>query len=137
MKDVGVGCNVDELGRVVIPKEIRRYFNLTDGVDRFEFSKENDSIVLKKFNESELGKDVGIPRSIDKQGRVVIPKGLRDSLNIISDVDSLRIYVRGTDILLKKDLPCCIFCGGKSNFIFMNKNVCKRCISQAAETIKI
>ena len=48
MKSTGIVRKIDELGRLVIPMEIRRGFNL-DVKDPVEFFIEEDRIILKKY----------------------------------------------------------------------------------------
>ena len=48
MKSTGVVRRIDELGRIVIPKEIRRNLGIRDG-ENMEIFIENDSIILKKY----------------------------------------------------------------------------------------
>ena len=48
MKPTGVVRRIDELGRIVIPKEIRRNLGIRDG-ENMEIFIENDSIILKKY----------------------------------------------------------------------------------------
>ncbi len=48
MKSTGVVRRIDELGRIVIPKEIRRNLGIRDG-ENMEIFTENDSIILKKY----------------------------------------------------------------------------------------
>ncbi len=48
MKATGIIRRVDELGRVVIPIEIRNQFNIVEK-DPIEIYVDDDSIVLKKF----------------------------------------------------------------------------------------
>ena len=48
MKSTGIIRKVDELGRVVIPIEIRNQFNIMEK-DPIEIYVEGSSIVLKKF----------------------------------------------------------------------------------------
>lgn len=48
MKSTGVVRRIDELGRIVIPKEIRRNLGIRDG-ENVEIFTDNDSIVLKKY----------------------------------------------------------------------------------------
>lgn len=48
MKSTGVVRRIDELGRIVIPKEIRRNLGIRDG-ENVEIFTENDSIILKKY----------------------------------------------------------------------------------------
>lgn len=47
MKYSGMVRKIDELGRIVIPKEIRKNVNIHDG-EELEFIIENDCILLKK-----------------------------------------------------------------------------------------
>ena len=49
MKSTGVVRPVDRMGRVVIPKEIRKQLNIKSNVDSLEIYMENDSIILKKY----------------------------------------------------------------------------------------
>ncbi|MGI6270020.1 MAG: AbrB/MazE/SpoVT family DNA-binding domain-containing protein [Candidatus Howiella sp.] len=133
MKHIGINCNVDELGRVVIPKEIRDFFHMTDGVDKFEFFSEDGAIVLRKFNPTNLESGMGIPRTIDRQGRVVIPKGIRKTFNIVDDVDALDIYIEDARIILKKHDPGCVFCGKSCRSQFKKQFVCASCAKKLFE----
>ncbi len=47
MKSTGVVRRIDELGRIVIPKEIRRNLGIHDG-ENVEIFTDSDSIILKK-----------------------------------------------------------------------------------------
>ncbi len=49
MKSTGVIRRIDELGRIVIPKEIRKSLKIKDG-DTLEIFIEGQSIILKKFS---------------------------------------------------------------------------------------
>ncbi len=49
MKSTGVIRRIDELGRIVLPKEIRRNLGIRDG-ESLEIFVEEDKIVLKKFS---------------------------------------------------------------------------------------
>ena len=48
MKSTGIIRNLDELGRVVIPKEIRKKLNIGEK-DPIEIYQDGDAIVLKKY----------------------------------------------------------------------------------------
>ena len=55
MKSTGVVRRVDELGRIVIPKEIRRTLKIRDG-EELEIFVDDDVIILKKFSKiADLG----------------------------------------------------------------------------------
>lgn len=49
MKSTGVIRRIDELGRIVIPKEIRRHLGIRDGESLEIFTEENQ-IILKKYS---------------------------------------------------------------------------------------
>ena len=50
MKSTGIVRNVDELGRIVIPKEMRKKMGIANG-DPVEIYVEADKIILTKYNE--------------------------------------------------------------------------------------
>lgn len=50
MKQTGVTRKIDELGRIVIPKEIRKNLGIRDG-EALEIFTSEDSIILKKYFE--------------------------------------------------------------------------------------
>ena len=49
MKTVGIVRKVDELGRVVIPKELRRVMDIPEGTPLEIFTNENGEVVLRKY----------------------------------------------------------------------------------------
>lgn len=51
MKSTGIVRNVDDFGRIVLPIEIRRTFNLSSK-DQVEIYTDDDMIILKKFQRS-------------------------------------------------------------------------------------
>ena len=57
MKSTGVVRRIDELGRIVIPKEIRRNLGIRDG-ENMEIFTENDSIILKKYYRMRANSDL-------------------------------------------------------------------------------
>ena len=72
-------------------------------------------------------KSTGIVRKVDNLGRIVLPVELRRTLGI--DIHSdVEIYVDGDQVILKKYLPCCIFCGSKEELAtYDDKYVCRSC----------
>ena len=50
MKSTGVLRRIDELGRIVIPKEIRRNLKIKDG-ESLEIFIDDDAVVLKKYSD--------------------------------------------------------------------------------------
>lgn len=49
MKSIGIVRKVDELGRVVIPVELRRSLNINEK-DALEIFTEDDTIILRNYN---------------------------------------------------------------------------------------
>ena len=108
MKSTGIVRKVDQLGRIVIPKELRRTLQIVEIEDSLEIFVENDTIVLKKYNENS---DIyGVIRRVDQLGRIVLPIELRRKLDILVEKDSLEIFVEENSVILKKYEPACIFC---------------------------
>lgn len=76
-------------------------------------------------------KATGIVRKIDELGRIVIPKELRRSFDIVDDKDALEIYTEGNSIILKKHEPSCLFCEEAGDIIkFKGRSVCSNCVRQ-------
>ena len=67
MKKTGMSRPVDELGRVVIPKEIRTSLGI-EVKDRLEIMIDGDAIVLKKYNANCVfcGSDAGTSEILGK-----------------------------------------------------------------------
>ena len=78
-------------------------------------------------------KNTGTKRKLDPLGRIVLPIELRKTLNINTG-DSIRIYIDGEDIVLRKDVPnnpLCLFCGRKTDLLqYKDKFICGRCIAK-------
>ena len=73
-------------------------------------------------------KSTGIVRSVDGVGRIVIPKELRESMDIKSQ-ESVEIYTENQDIIIKKHKITCIFCGSSENIVeFETEHICKDCM---------
>ena len=52
MRAIGCVRQIDKLGRLVLPSDIRKSLNITDGVDAVEFFIDNDSVIIKKYHPS-------------------------------------------------------------------------------------
>ena len=78
-------------------------------------------------------KSTGIVRKVDELGRFVLPIELRRTLDI-EVKDALEIYVDGSQIILKKYEPACIFCGNAKNVIhFKGRNLCEDCLHELSQ----
>ena len=86
-------------------------------MDKSYAGKENSSM-----------KSTGILKSVDELGRIVLPKKMRENLDI--DIrDKVELFVEGDRIILQKYVPNCIFCGAEQNiFIFNGKRLCAECL---------
>ena len=73
--------------------------------------------------------DSGAIREIDEVGRIVIPKGIRDSKGY-GKGSRFGFYLDGDNIILKPIFSDCIFCGERDEeklSTFMGKLVCYNC----------
>ena len=78
-------------------------------------------------------KNTGIVRKVDELGRVVLPMELRRTMDI-KENDPLEIFVDGEQIVLKKYIPSCIFCGEAKDVISFNgKKICMKCLNELKE----
>ena len=51
MKSIGIVREIDQLGRIVIPKELRRVYDIKEG-EHMEILTDGDTIILRKFSHS-------------------------------------------------------------------------------------
>ncbi|MBR6533422.1 MAG: AbrB/MazE/SpoVT family DNA-binding domain-containing protein [Clostridia bacterium] len=76
----------------------------------------------------------GIVRAVDKMGRVVIPKELREQLGVKNEIDSFDIYQDGDKIILEKYRPFCVFCNKLGPSVKIGEYaVCNECIDKLNE----
>lgn len=76
-------------------------------------------------------KSTGMIRGVDRMGRVVIPKEIRNQLKIKNDVDCFEIYMDGDKVILEKYRPTCVFCDTLvDNVSYSGYMVCKNCIEK-------
>lgn len=131
MESIGVLRKIDQLGRLVIPIELRERFHL----------KENDIVSLfldelkARFTISVGDSEVGIPRPLDSVGRVVIPIDFRRRLKLDCG-DPLEVFVdrESQQIILRKYTCGCIFCGSLENLtLFRDQRICNRCCIELTE----
>ena len=71
----------------------------------------------------------GIERKLDELGRVVIPKEIRNSLNLPTGAP-LFIHVEGSRIILEKSAGTCTMCGATAGVkVISGKGICDDCIN--------
>ena len=67
---------------------------------------------------------------IDRLGRVLIPKTLRQKLDLAVD-DPIEVFTDGDALVLKKYRKRCAFCGSEDDVIsYKEKYICRACISE-------
>ncbi|SLK16227.1 MULTISPECIES: AbrB/MazE/SpoVT family DNA-binding domain-containing protein [unclassified Paenibacillus] len=75
-------------------------------------------------------KSTGIVRKLDNLGRIVLPKELRDTMEI-EEKDPIEFLIdntRGTIVLRKYQDRLCIFCGSPDNlFLYRDRLICQSC----------
>lgn len=75
-------------------------------------------------------KATGIVRKVDELGRIVLPMELRRTFGIEKE-DPVEIFVDGSNIILRKYEPACIFCGSAIDMLnIRGKNICRKCIDE-------
>ncbi len=78
-------------------------------------------------------KATGIVRKLDQLGRIVIPMELRRTFELEIG-DPIEIFVEGSDIILRKYQPACIFCNDATDVVSVHgKNICKKCLGEIKE----
>lgn len=78
-------------------------------------------------------KSTGIVRMVDPLGRIVLPKEIRNTMDI-KEKDPLEIFIDENKIILTKYQPACVFCGNADNIIYFNgKRICADCLKKIKE----
>lgn len=127
MKPTGIIRHVDELGRIVIPIEMRRKLNIQE-YEALEMFKVNDNVVIKKYDKINVKENKSIIRKIDELGRIVMPKEWRQMLELQTD-SAVEVLLQIGEIEIKKYMPYCVFCGNNTKlFDYASKKVCINCI---------
>jgi len=80
MKSTGIVRKVDDLGRIVIPIEMRRTLDIAEK-DALEIYVEGSSVILKKYKPSCIFCDSSKDISVFK-GKNVCPKCLKELKNL-------------------------------------------------------
>lgn len=67
---------------------------------------------------------------IDRLGRILIPKNLRQKLDLAVD-DPIEVFTDGDALVLKKYRRKCALCGSDEDVIsFKEKYICRSCIDE-------
>ena len=94
LKSTGITRKIDELGRVVIPKEIRRNLGIRDG-ESLEIFTDEDSIILKKHSQMERFEEMGA-----KLGEIINTIFKVDV--IITDREKVIVATNNKDLVYKR-----------------------------------
>lgn len=128
MKDTGIYRAVDEFGRFVIPKELRRIIDIQDDKDSADLYLVDNKLYCTKHESHQ--NDIHISRKIDRLGRIVIPKGILKTLNFDIESDRFHIYTEGKNVILVREPYGCVFCGNtKDTTKYSGRLICKQCLA--------
>ena len=73
----------------------------------------------------------GFVREIDSVGRIVIPMQLRKELGLLDPGSKLELFCDGKQIVAKKALKDCVFCGSNDELIELDgKHICRTCLDK-------
>ncbi len=131
MKSTGILRPVDNLDRIVIPKELCRTLDIKPKTP-MEIFVEESGIVLKKhiFDEGTVKGSTGIVRRVDGYDRIVIPKEICKAF-AIEPKTLVEVFVDDELIILSKYEHNCVFCGTEDALVeYKAKAVCKDCLNE-------
>lgn len=135
LKNTGVMRKVDELGRLVIPRELCHSMGIGPK-DEMDIRRDGDDVVVT-VGRPDMG--IGIRRPLDSLDRLVIPKELRVALDITADTP-LEIYISGgSEIILRKHQSECVFCGEndvRELLRYGGKAVCRACAAKVSGMVE-
>ena len=81
-------------------------------------------------------KHIGIIRSVDALGRIVLPAELRQQMDIRPG-DALEILVEDDCVVLQKFAPSCLFCGSKEELLsYREKLICRDCVRRIGRAME-
>lgn len=80
---LGMVRAVDKMGRVVIPKSIRKQLDIKDDVDSFEIYMEGENVILRKYQPTCIFCDT-VGESVELGGRIVC-KNCVERLNLLKE----------------------------------------------------
>jgi transcriptional pleiotropic regulator of transition state genes len=121
----GIVRKIDELGRVTLPIEVRRRFELSTG-DRAGLVLDGQVIRISK-------KVSGMSRPIDELGRLTLPKEFRRSLGFV-EYQEVEIYIDDGDICVSK--VGCEWCSSTEELMDINRHcLCRKCAYTVVDAV--
>ncbi|WLR51012.1 CHAD domain-containing protein [Bacillus tianshenii] len=116
---------LEDTGRVVIPKEVREVLGL-DGKS-LAIEREDDGKGIGVF----VAKDNGsyeYEKVLDDEGRFIIPAELRKQLGW-EDVNQVEFVVKNKRVIIREHLPQCAICGAREMLLGVKQGyVCEECL---------
>ena len=94
MKATGIVRRIDDLGRIVIPKEIRRSMGIREG-DAMEIFLENNRICLEKYSTSDEDLAIKCQKYISGRGAYI------KAINFINGT-TVVLFTNGSSATVKK-----------------------------------
>lgn len=103
MKHTGIVRRIDDLGRVVLPKEIRRTFNIKEG-DPLEISTDGKYICFSKYMSTDMTQDSPFAKHLYEWCQLLYgPFGVD-----LYDLDHNLIYGSIKDVSYLREIPISI-----------------------------
>lgn len=131
IKENGIIRKLDELGRIVIPREFRSG-KVREGITNIVVFNIKDYVIVEIKEQSE-----NVTKKIDELGRVLINMEIRNALEW-REKDLIEIWSFNNYYILKKVEESCIFCGTKKQLAeFKTRAICKKCAEEIANKVCI
>ena len=96
MKATGIVRRIDDLGRIVIPKEIRRNLGLREG-EAMEIFLENNRICLEKYSASDENLAIKCQKYISGRGAYIKAINFIDGTTVVLFTDGSSATVKKHD----------------------------------------
>ena len=104
MKHTGMVRRIDDLGRIIIPKEIRRNYNIKEG-DALEISTDGKYICFSKYMSTDMSQDSEFAKNLYKMCSILYsPFGVD-----LYDLDHTLIYGSTTDGVYLREIPISVY----------------------------
>ena len=128
----GIVRKIDHLGRVCLPKEVRKSFGMDHG-SLIGMYIENGKIHVAKADD----KFRGFGRELDELGRITLPIEVRRSLEF-GDKQPVDMYVEGDEIIIRKYGRECVRCGADHELVEDDGDyICRTCLHRFWDRLRI
>ena len=94
MKATGIVRRIDDLGRIVIPKEIRRNMGIREG-EAMELFLENNCVCFKKYSPSDEDLAISCHKYISDRGAYIKAISFTDDTTVV-------LFTNGGSAIVKK-----------------------------------